>query len=83
MANVGFVDGMARRIPPARKKRVTEAATYKIVFSVCFTVFLWAMAIERLVPRQWRTLSDESSTTSLWRTAKDAAHSCTAIAFQG
>ena len=83
MANVEFIQGSTLRDVPARKRQHTDAVAYALVFSVCFIVFFWAMAIERLVPSDWRHLSAGHAATSLWSSAKEAAHRCTAIAFQG
>ena len=83
MANVELFDGMNRRSAPARRTQVTDAVTYRIIFSVCFIVFLWSMAVELLAPKQWRTLSDVARGKSLWTSANDAAHRCASIAFQG
>jgi hypothetical protein len=83
MANVDIADYMTRRIAPSRKRQAMDSVAYRLIFSVCFIVFFWAMALERLVPQTWRTLSEVPTRKSLWMSAKEAAQICTSIAFQG
>jgi len=82
MAKLEIANSTLQAIP-ARARQHREPVAYTMVFCVCFIVFLWAMAIERLLPREWRQMSDPYGHKSVWSNARDTAHRCTAIAFQG
>jgi hypothetical protein len=67
---------------PRRRAKGTSLE-YWLVFSVCFTVFIGAFTLERLMPRSWRTLSDTIGAVPLLTEAWATAHRYSSIAFQG
>ena len=67
---------------PRRRAKGTSLE-YWLVFSVCFTVFISALTLERLLPRSWRTLSETIGAMPLLTEAWATAHRYSSIAFQG
>jgi hypothetical protein len=66
-----------------RRRTKSTSLEYWLVFSVCFTVFIGALTLERLLPRSWRTLSDTIGAVPLLSEAWATAHRYSSIAFQG
>lgn len=66
-------------------RRDTRASLeYRLIFGVCFLVFLLAGVVERLLPWSWLTPTrDERRPSSLLDQAWGAAGTCTAYAFKG
>ena len=83
MARAELLEHMDLTAARPRNRKQAEAWSYKLVFSVCFIVFLTAMTIESIVPRRWRWMAGYRGAGSIWSDAKEAAGSCTAIALQG
>ena len=83
MANIQTLNEITQRAAAQPERRRALPLEYRLVFGVCFAVFLWAIAIERLVPRRFRTISDSDGSEPLLKEAAEAAHRCTSIAFQG
>jgi hypothetical protein len=76
----------ARTLPRAtttRRRAKSSSPEYALVFAACFIVFVAALAIEALLPRRWRKISDSIGARSFLARARAAAHRYTAIAFQG
>jgi hypothetical protein len=72
-----------QRASTPRRRAKGNSPEYWLVFSACFTVFLAALAIERLMPVRWRKISESIGARSFLAKARAAAHRYTAIAFQG
>ncbi len=74
-----------RMTPPSAARRRTRGTSleYRLVFSVCFAVFVGVLTLERLIPKSWRKVSDLAGVTSILPEARSTAHRYTSIAFQG
>jgi hypothetical protein len=74
-----------RMTPPAAARRRNKGTSleYRLVFSVCFAVFVGVLTLERLIPKSWRKVSDLAGVTSILPEARATAHRYTSIAFQG
>ena len=83
MSNIEMISDIAVRRPAIDKMARSKPLEYRLVFGVCFIVFLWAIAIEHMMPRRWRQISGAGAQQSLLAEVKEAAHRCTGIAFQG
>ena len=67
-----------------RRRDTREGIESRLIFSVCFLVFLLAGIFERVLPRSWRSASrDPNAPRSLVEQAWGAAGTCTAYAFKG
>lgn len=64
--------------PPHVKRAGMETIQFRLILAVCFSVFLVAALVERLLPWSWRR-PKPSPIAHAWR----AAHTCTAYAFMG
>ena len=83
MSNVEMMSDIGARLPSAERTTRAKPLEYRLVFGVCFIVFLWAIALEHMMPRRWRQISGAGAQQSLLAEVKEAAHRCTGIAFQG
>jgi hypothetical protein len=66
-----------------RRDRARMTTEYRIIFSMCLILFLWVAAFQRLsrtrLPSDRQTLQRQS----VWAHAREMAHNCTSMAFQG
>jgi hypothetical protein len=69
-----------QRLPRDRARMTME---YRLIFGVCLLVFLWVALFQRLDVALRRTARVAGPRSSIWSQARDMAHSCTSIAFQG
>lgn len=83
MARAELMEHMLLTAARPRNRKKAEAFSYKLVFTVCFVVFLMAMTIESIVPHRWRRMAGYRGAGSIWSDATEAAGSCAAIALQG
>ena len=83
MASAGFDIGPEAASQQSARRHKTDAIEYRFIFSVCFVVLFGAIAIERLIPARWRSVSDGPGRASVFREVSAVAHRYTSIAFQG
>jgi hypothetical protein len=67
-------------IPTAKSTR-RSSLEFRFIFCICFSVFLGAAIVERLMP--WNWMRHSSRRRSVFEQAKEAAGTCTAYAFMG
>ena len=60
-----------------------DAIQYRLIYSVCFFVFIWATLAERMFRGRPRTDAVDGKRLSLMAEVRDSAHRCTALAFGG
>jgi hypothetical protein len=76
------VDYTKRNGPLARRADMADAIQYRMIYAVCFAVFLVAAIIERAMP--WTWLGSRPKTErrqSILEQAGEAAGTCTTYAF--
>lgn len=66
---------------PTQKGTRRCSLEYRFIFAICFSVFLCAAIVERLMP--WNWIRRASPRRSVFEQAKEAAGTCTAYAFMG
>jgi hypothetical protein len=81
---VAMADTLLREATTHARHVSRESLEYRLIFGVCFIVFLLAGFIERLLPPSWRTSTrDMRPPLTLLQQAWGAAGTCTAYAFKG
>jgi hypothetical protein len=66
------------------RRDARETLEYRVIFGVCFAVFLLAGIVERLLPWAWhKQTRGARPSLSLFQQAWGAAGTCTAYAFKG
>ena len=65
----------------ARRTDMADAIQYRVIYAVCFAVFLVAASIERLMPWTWHAHRSASRRPSILEQAGEAAGTCTTYAF--
>lgn len=66
---------------PTPKNTRRSSLEYRLIFFVCFAVFMAAAIVERLMP--WNWVRPTKPRRSAFEQAKAAAGTCTAYAFMG
>jgi hypothetical protein len=61
-----------------KRKDVSE---YRLIFGICFTVFLVAAVVSRLLPWSWKLSGTETKRKSVVEEAHDAANTVLPYAF--
>lgn len=79
-----MADTLLRETTTHVRRDARESLEYRLIFGVCFIVFLLAGVVERLVPWGWHVPTrDTRPPQSLLQQAWGAAGTCTAYAFKG
>jgi Antenna complex alpha/beta subunit len=66
------------------KRGAKRPIEFRIIFAVCFAVFLLAAVVERLLPWKWLAPRSEGKRhLSIFEQAWEAAGTCTTYAFMG
>lgn len=66
---------------PRRATRRKDVSEYRLIFGVCFAIFLVAAVVSRLLPWSWRLSPDEPKRKSVVEEAYDAASTVLPYAF--
>jgi hypothetical protein len=69
---------LTRQDAPRSKRDATLPLQFRLIFAVCFAVFLTAALLERLLPWTWRR-GKAAPITRAWQSAR----TCTTYAFMG
>lgn len=69
---------LTRQEAPRLRRHTTETLQFRLIFAVCFAVFLAAAVIERLLPWNW-TRGRPSPVAHAWQSAR----TCATYAFMG
>jgi hypothetical protein len=81
---VAMTDTLSRETTTQIRRDSREGLEYRLIFGVCFVVFLLAGVVERLLPWSWHLPArDMRPALSLLQQAWGAAGTCTAYAFKG
>lgn len=64
--------------PPRLRRDASETLQFRMIFAVCFAVFLFAALLERLLPWTWGR-GKTSPISRAWQSAR----TCTTYAFMG
>lgn len=69
---------------PAAKHVRRNSFEFRVIYFMCFAVFLTAAIVERLLPWNWQTQARNAGRRrSIIEQAREAAGTCTAYAFMG
>jgi hypothetical protein len=71
----------ARDAPPPKKFKV--GFDYRLIYGVCFCLFLWIGLMHRINPLQWRRPTVPREHRSLLSEVRAEAHHCATMSFQG
>lgn len=81
---VAMTEVLTKKCASHVRRDSTKSIEYRLIFSVCFLVFLVAGAVERLSPWSWLAQEHEAGpSSSIIAQAWGAACTCTAYAFMG
>jgi hypothetical protein len=81
---VSMTDILVKGVTPHVHRDMRESVEYRLIFGICFAVFLLAGVVERLMPWSWLAPSrDRGPPLSVVQQALGAAGTCTAYAFKG
>jgi hypothetical protein len=83
-SEVAMADVLTKKCASHVRRVSTRSIEYRLIFSVCFLVFLLAGAVERLSPWSWLAQEHNAGPpSSIIAQAWGAACTCTAYAFMG
>jgi hypothetical protein len=65
----------------ARRVDLADAVQYRLIYAICFAVFLVAAIIARVMPWNWQRQRGADRRQSILEQAGEAAGTCTTYAF--